>query len=171
MAIIRRPIRSWPIRLFLIGMFAVPLVSLIGLWAFAASVTVPESVSDHNYNLSGLVTTSPDVAAVTIQVPTEQHETYLWLLSGRRASKSSLLTTRATIDKVLPGAEATLLAGDNQLTASAKADLNALEADTELADVLGGYFVSSFLAYKRNELERFERYVTDWEFREYAYHL
>jgi len=49
--------------------------------------------------------------------------------------------------------------------------LDALEADTELADVLGGYFVSSFLAYKRNEIERFERYVTDWEFREYAYHL
>jgi hypothetical protein len=40
-----------------------------------------------------------------------------------------------------------------------------------LADVLGGYFVSSFLAYKRNEIERFERFVTDWEFREYAYHL
>jgi glutamine synthetase len=49
--------------------------------------------------------------------------------------------------------------------------LDALEADTELADVLGGYFVSSFLAYKRNEIERFERFVTDWEFREYAYHL
>jgi len=49
--------------------------------------------------------------------------------------------------------------------------LDALEADTELADILGGYFVSSFLAYKRNEIERFERYVTDWEFREYAYHL
>ena len=49
--------------------------------------------------------------------------------------------------------------------------LDALEADSELADVLGGYFVSSFLAYKRNEIERFERYVTDWEFREYAYHL
>ena len=26
-------------------------------------------------------------------------------------------------------------------------------------------------AYKRNELERFSRWVTDWEFREYAYHL
>ena len=49
--------------------------------------------------------------------------------------------------------------------------LDALEADRELGDVLGGYFVSSFLAYKRNEIERFERYVTDWEFREYAYHL
>jgi glutamine synthetase len=49
--------------------------------------------------------------------------------------------------------------------------LDSLEADSELADVLGGYFVSSFLTYKRNEIERFERYVTDWEFREYAYHL
>jgi glutamine synthetase len=49
--------------------------------------------------------------------------------------------------------------------------LDALETDTELADVLGRYFVTSFLAYKRNEIERFERYVTDWEFGEYAYHL
>jgi glutamine synthetase len=49
--------------------------------------------------------------------------------------------------------------------------LDSLEADTELADVLGRYFVTSFLSYKRNEIERFERYVTDWEFGEYAYHL
>jgi glutamine synthetase len=49
--------------------------------------------------------------------------------------------------------------------------LDAFEADTELADVLGRYFAASFLAYKRNEVERFERYVTDWEFGEYAYHL
>jgi len=49
--------------------------------------------------------------------------------------------------------------------------LDALEADLELAEVLGEYFVTSFLAYKRNETERFERFVTDWEFREYAYHL
>jgi glutamine synthetase len=49
--------------------------------------------------------------------------------------------------------------------------LDALEADHELGDVLGRYFVDSFLAYKRNEIERFEHYVTDWEFREYAYHL
>jgi glutamine synthetase len=49
--------------------------------------------------------------------------------------------------------------------------LDALEGDTELADVLGRYFTTSFLQYKRNEIERFERYVTDWEFGEYAYHL
>ena len=51
------------------------------------------------------------------------------------------------------------------------AALDALEADTALAEVLGDYFIGSFLAYKRNEVERFERFVTDWEFREYAYHL
>jgi len=51
------------------------------------------------------------------------------------------------------------------------AALDALEADTALTEVLGSYFVGSFLAYKRNEVERFERFVTDWEFREYAYHL
>jgi glutamine synthetase len=49
--------------------------------------------------------------------------------------------------------------------------LDALEADQELTAVLGEYFVGSFLTYKRNEIERFERFVTDWEFREYAYHL
>jgi glutamine synthetase len=51
------------------------------------------------------------------------------------------------------------------------AALDALEADEALAEVLGDYFVASFAAYKRNEIERFERFVTDWEYREYAYHL
>jgi signal transduction histidine kinase len=128
MAVIRRQIRSRPIRVFLIGMFAVPLVSLIGLWAFAASVTVPEAVSDHNYNVSGLATTSSDVATLTVQLPAEQHQTYLWLLSGRQAAKSSLLATRGSITQVLPGAEATLMGGDTQLSATSRADLNALEA-------------------------------------------
>lgn len=49
--------------------------------------------------------------------------------------------------------------------------LDALEADKELADILGPVFVSTFVEYKRNEVERFGQYVTDWEFREYAYHL
>jgi glutamine synthetase len=49
--------------------------------------------------------------------------------------------------------------------------LDALEADTDLTEVLGTFFVGSFLTYKRNEVERFERFVTDWELREYAYHL
>ena len=49
--------------------------------------------------------------------------------------------------------------------------LDALQADTDLAEILGPAFVNTFVTYKRNELERFSHYVTDWEFREYAYHL
>jgi glutamine synthetase len=49
--------------------------------------------------------------------------------------------------------------------------LDALDGDTELREVLGDYFVTSFLTYKRNEVERFSRHITDWEFLEYAYHL
>ncbi len=37
--------------------------------------------------------------------------------------------------------------------------------------MLGKRFVAAFVAYKRDELERFSRWVTDWEFREYSYHL
>ncbi len=62
-------------------------------------------------------------------------------------------------------------ASAQMLPARLSDSLDALEADHELGEVLGRYFVDSFLAYKRNEIERFERYVTDWEFREYAYHL
>jgi glutamine synthetase len=49
--------------------------------------------------------------------------------------------------------------------------LDALSADTEFTDLLGERFVQVFLAYKRDELARFGKWVTDWEFREYAYHM
>ena len=124
-----RPIRPRPIRLILISMFAVPLLSLVGLWAFAASVTVPAAISDHNYNVTSTAISSPAVSTVTIQLPTEQQETYIWLLSGRQAPKTSLLATRKAIGQALPGAEAALLVGQNLLSASSKADLNTLEAD------------------------------------------
>lgn len=58
-----------------------------------------------------------------------------------------------------------------KLPADLSTALDALEADTDFADLLGASFVSTFLSYKRDELERFARHVTDWEFREYSYHL
>ena len=49
--------------------------------------------------------------------------------------------------------------------------LDALTADTALTELLGKDFVTAFVSYKRDEIERFRRHVTDWEFDEYAYHL
>ncbi|MEV4098028.1 glutamine synthetase family protein [Streptosporangium saharense] len=51
------------------------------------------------------------------------------------------------------------------------AALDAFEADGELIEVLGKEFAAAYLVYKRDEVQRFSRTVTDWEFREYAYHL
>ncbi|XVU29308.1 glutamine synthetase family protein [Actinoplanes sp. CA-054009] len=58
-----------------------------------------------------------------------------------------------------------------RLPGDLSAALTALSADDSLAELLGPRFVETFIAYKRNELERFSQWVTDWEFREYSYHL
>ncbi|TDC42574.1 glutamine synthetase [Micromonospora sp. KC213] len=71
-----------------------------------------------------------------------------------------------------PPAPATGRAADTTAAAELPTDLgqalDALAADNELTDVLGKSFVDAFLTFKRDELARFRRYVTDWEFREYA---
>ncbi len=129
MAAIRRPVRSRPIRLFLISMFAVPLVSLIGLWVFVASITVPRAISDHNYNIVSTARNGPAVTALTTQLPVERAQTYAWLLSGRTASNASLLATRKTVDQALPGAEVALQSKASLLSPAAKAALNTLLTD------------------------------------------
>src|SRR5580700_2978289 len=52
--VMRRPLirrkRQRSIRVLLTAIFVVPLASLIGLWAFAASVAVPSAVREHNFN-------------------------------------------------------------------------------------------------------------------------
>ena len=66
-----------------------------------------------------------------------------------------------------------------RLPADLGAALDALEADTWLVEQLGAELVSTFVAMKRFEVERFEEavgtfdpeVVTEWEVREYAAHL
>ncbi|TLS46651.1 glutamine synthetase [Streptomyces montanus] len=57
------------------------------------------------------------------------------------------------------------------LPTTLSAALDALEADEALTAALGKDFTESFLTYKRDEVARFNRHVTDWEFAEYSSHL
>jgi glutamine synthetase len=59
----------------------------------------------------------------------------------------------------------------DKLPGDLRSALDAFAADTDFEEILGEKFLRTFLAYKHNELERFHHWVTDWEFREYAYHL
>ena len=71
-----------------------------------------------------------------------------------------------------PPAPATGHAADTGAAAKLPTDLgqalDALQADDQLTDILGKSFVDAFLTFKRDELARFHKHVTDWEFREYA---
>lgn len=62
-------------------------------------------------------------------------------------------------------------AGAEQLPISFDAALTALGTDKVLGEVLGEQFVDAYLDFKLAEVDRFRTWVTDWEFREYAYHL
>jgi signal transduction histidine kinase len=136
MAAIRRPVRSRPIRLFLISMFAVPLASLIALWAFAASVTVPRAISDHNYGVVSTARNGPAVTTLTIELPIERAQTYVWLLGGRASPNAALLATRKAIDAALPGALVALQSKDDLLSPAARAALGTLLTDLRNLDSL-----------------------------------
>src|SRR5262249_14433712 len=61
--------------------------------------------------------------------------------------------------------------GAVELPRSLDTALAALDADPALGEMLGADLVCAYVAIKQDELARFGRYVTDWEFREYAHHL
>src|SRR6516165_1372648 len=94
MAPFRRPVRSRPIRVFLIGMLAVPLVSLLALWGFAASITVNAAIKDQTYNSSSKTTNAG----------------VYWLLSGGRAPQAPMLAARKLVNQAVPPARTALIA-------------------------------------------------------------
>ena len=127
MAVLRRPVRSRPIRLFLISMFAIPLVSLVVLWAFAASITIRSAVNDHDYNVS-VAALNKSAGGLSAALPTEREETYLWLISGRRSSEAPLLATRELVDKAIPADENALHSIEGMLSTGTRSELNAFSA-------------------------------------------
>ena len=123
MAFFRRPVRSRPIRVFLIGMLAVPLVSLLALWGFAASITVRSAISDHEYNVSAAALIS-GVRGLIIGLPQERVQSYLWLISDRTTSKASLIAARHLVDQEIPAVRAALNAQQGRLSAQSRSALN-----------------------------------------------
>ena len=120
-----RPARSRPIRLFLIIMLAVPLVSLVALWAFAASITVRSAISDHAYNTS-VTSLTTALEPLTIELPAERDASYVWLISGRKSSQVPLLATRKLVDEAIPAAGSALQSGS--LFADSRPAINVLFA-------------------------------------------
>ena len=120
---VKRPVRSRPIRVFLISMVAVPLVSLLALYGFAASITISNAISDHEYNESAAALTS-GVRGLIIGLPQERVQSYLWLIGGGTAPKTSMLDARKQVDQGIPGVRNALNAQQGRLSTQARSALN-----------------------------------------------
>lgn len=172
------------------GLSATARHAIAGVLAHAPALTALLNPTVNSYKRFGPDTLAPwlidwglDNRSAMVRVPPERGTgARLELRLGDAGANPYLAiaaTTAAALLGVLAGEEPPApLEGYGYDTAKAavlpmdlSAALDALEADTALAVLLGKDFTASYLSYKRNEVERFRRHVTDWEFTEYAYHL
>ncbi len=100
---LRRP-RQRSIKTLLALLFIVPLVSLLALWAFAASVTVISAVREHNYT-SENKHYGGAAQALGLQLAEERSEVFVWLSGGRKTPIGQLITQRKATDKAVASFE------------------------------------------------------------------
>ncbi|MEU6272791.1 glutamine synthetase family protein [Streptomyces populi] len=172
------------------GLSATARHAIAGILAHAPALAALANPTVNSYKRFGPDTLAPwlidwglDNRSAMVRIPPERGSGARLELRLGDASANPYLLIAGTIAAALLG----VLAGEEPeaplegygydtarsalLPTSLSAALDALEADTALTDILGKDFTSSFLTYKRDEVERFGRHVTDWEFTEYAYHL
>ncbi|MEV7597073.1 glutamine synthetase family protein [Kitasatospora sp. NPDC089797] len=172
------------------GLSAAARHAVAGVLAHAPALAALLNPTVNSYKRFGRDTLAPwlvdwglDNRSAMVRIPPERGSGARFELRLGDASANPYLLIAATVAAALLG----VLAGEEPpepldgygydparsalLPTSLPAALDALEADTALTELLGEDFVASFLAYKRHEVERFQRHVTDWEFDEYAYHL
>jgi signal transduction histidine kinase len=89
---LRRP-RQRSIKTLLAMLFIVPLVSLLALWAFAASVTLISAVREHNYTTENRAYGGA-AQALGLQLAQERSQVYVWLSGGRKTPIGKLITQR-----------------------------------------------------------------------------
>ncbi|MGW0819222.1 glutamine synthetase family protein [Streptomyces viridiviolaceus] len=172
------------------GLSATARHAVAGVLAHAPALAALANPTVNSYKRFGPDTLAPwlidwglDNRSAMVRIPPERGSgSRLELRLGDASANPYLLiagTVAAALLGVLAGEEPPApLEGYGYDTAKSAvlpmtlpAALDALEADTALTDMLGKGFTTSYLAYKRDEVARFQRHVTDWEFTEYAYHL
>ena len=81
----------------LVGLLLVPVLALVGLWAFAASITLGNVIRYQHYTTLAH-TTSASIGALTGDLAAERSLTLAWVGSGRRIPQTSLLAARHATD-------------------------------------------------------------------------
>ena len=109
----RRPARTRSIRLLLALLLIVPLVSLLALWVFAASVTLSSAIQERNFNAQDNTIGAP-AEALGVQLTLERLQSFIWLSGGRRPPlMAPMLAQRKATDAAVAAFRRGVAAGQN----------------------------------------------------------
>ena len=124
--ILRRK-RQRSIRVLLAAIFVVPLVSLLALWGFAASVTVVNAVNEHNFKRENDLY-GGSAQGLGVQLSNERLIAYEYLSSGRRMPEQAFLAQIAVTNKALKAFWVGLASGPGMFQSSSWPALKSWEA-------------------------------------------
>ena len=122
-----RQARPRSIRFTLTSLMIIPLISLIALWAYAATSTIGGAFAQRAYDKENNATGGPD-STLLDQLIQERTLTYVWLSTGRRASPAAVDKQRPLTDAAIAGFRAGVAAAGGALSQSTRQNLTPLSA-------------------------------------------
>jgi signal transduction histidine kinase len=156
--------RSRPIRLTLVGLFIIPMLSLLALWGYAASVTLGNAIQERNYSVQDTVIGAP-ADALAAQLTQERLQAFMWLSTDRQAPVQPLASAQQRTDAAIAAFRRGADAAAGAMSASGKAPLARFLAKLgQLGRIRAGYSSGAMSA-----LAAFQAYngVVDAEFQLY----
>jgi signal transduction histidine kinase len=120
----RRPTRTRSIRLTLAGLLIIPLISLVALWGYAASISVGNAIAKQNYDTQNTDTGAPS-QALLVQLVQERLQTFVWLSTGRLAPRAGMDAQRKRTDAAIARFRVGADAASGALSPEARQDLSA----------------------------------------------
>jgi signal transduction histidine kinase len=119
--------RPRPIRLTLVGLFVVPMLSLLALWGYAASVTLGNAIQERDYSAQdAMVGTPADTLAA--QLTQERLQAFMWLSTDRQEPVQPLAAAQQRTDAAVAALRRGADAARGVMFASGRAPLAKLFA-------------------------------------------
>ena len=105
-------------------LFIVPLVSLVALWAFAASVTLSSALQERDYSTQNHTIGAP-AEALGVDLTLERLQSFIWLSSGRHANAMGpMLAQRKATSAAVAAFRRGVTAGQNVMFAAGRPTLS-----------------------------------------------
>jgi hypothetical protein len=119
--------RRRSIRAFLAPIFVVPLISLLALWAFAASFTVLNALHEHNFTSENKLY-GKQAQTLGLELALERSQVFVLLSSGGRAPTGSISTQRKLTNAAVQAFEGGVNSKPSLIVSAARPALAAFTA-------------------------------------------